>query len=60
MKTIQRGDLDLSYKINPYTTERVLNEVDCFRIAGGDVQIMIPDLTGYQVVVVVVVVMSEL
>ena len=49
MKTIQRGDLDLSFKINPFTTERVLNEVDCFRIAGGDVQIMIPDLSEYQV-----------
>jgi len=48
MKTIQRGDLDLSYKINPYTTERVLNEVDCFKIEGGDVQILIPDLTDYQ------------
>jgi len=48
MKTIQRGDLDVSFKINPYTTERVLNEVDCFKIAGGDVQIMIPDLSDYQ------------
>jgi len=48
MKTIQRGDLDLSFKINPYTNEHVLNEIDCFRIDGGDVQIMIPDLSVYQ------------
>jgi len=47
MKTIQRGDLDLSFKINPFTTERVLNEIDCFKIDGGDVQIMIPDLSVY-------------
>ena len=49
MKTIQRGDLDLSFKINPFTTERVLNEIDCFKIDGGDVQIMIPDLSVYTV-----------
>ena len=49
MKTIQRGDLDVSYKINPFTTERVMNEIDCFQIDGGDVQIMIPDLSDYQV-----------